>query len=220
MRKRRKHSICWIIIPLSFLFLVGALLRTQINPLTEELAVAKVSDYASNVINDAVNIQISQGNIQYDDLVQLQTDASGNITALTTNMRQMNSLKTQLLKILDSDLYNIEDNEISVPSGNLTGIQLLSGRGPMIPVKIVAVSSSDANFFGEFSDAGINQTLHRIILNVSLDLIVLLPSGTITDHVSTDVCVAETVLLGPVPQNYTYFNNVGSDTVERSIISE
>lgn len=220
MRKRRKHSILWIVLPVSFLFLVGALLRTQINPLTEELAVAKVSDYASNVINDAVNIQINQGNIQYDDLVQLQTDSSGNITALTTNMQEMNRLKTQLLKILDSDIYDIDNNEISVPSGNLTGIQLLSGRGPLIPVKIVAVSSSDANFFGEFADAGINQTLHRIILNVSLDLIVLLPSGTITDHVSTDVCVAETVLLGPVPQNYTYFNNVGSDTVQRSILSE
>lgn len=220
MRKRRKRSILWIVLPAAFLFLLGALLRTQINPLTEELAVAKVSDYASNVINDAVNTQISQGNISYDDLVQLQTDASGNITALTTNMREMNRLKTQLLKILDSDIYDVNDNEIGVPSGNLTGIQLLSGRGPMIPVKIVAVSSSDANFLGEFSDAGINQTLHRIILNVSLDLIVLLPSGTITDHVSTDVCVAETVLMGPVPQNYTYFNNAGSDTAARRIALE
>ena len=219
MRRRRRRWML-LIVPVSLLFLLGTLLRTQINPLTEELAVAKVSDYASNVINEAVNTQITQGNIQYDDLVQLQTDTSGNITALTTNMQEMNRLKTQLLKILDADIYDIGGDEISVPSGNLTGIQLLSGRGPKIPVKIVAVSSSDANFAGEFSDAGINQTLHRIILNVSLDLIVLLPSGTITDHVSTDVCVAETVLLGPVPESYTYFNNTGSDDIARRIATE
>lgn len=219
MRKRHRHWVLLLLL-LVLLFLLGTLLRTQINPLTEELAVAKINDYASNVINEAVNTQITQGNVQYDDLVQLQTDSSGNITALTTNMQEMNRLKTQLLKILDSDIYDVSGDEISVPLGNLTGVQLLSGRGPKIPVKIVAVSSSDANFQGEFSDAGINQTLHRIILNVSLDLIILLPSGTTTDHVSTDVCVAETVLMGPVPQNYTYFNNAGSDMAARYIASE
>lgn len=219
MNRKRRHF--WaILIPAFILFLLAALLRTRVNPLTEELALAKISDVASNIINEAVNVQISQGNVQYDDLVTLQQDSSGNITALTTNMQEMNRLKTQLLKILDADIYDVSDDEISVPLGNLTGIQLLSGRGPKLPVKIVAVSSSDANFSGEFLDAGINQTIHRIMLNVSLDLIILLPSGTVADHVSTDVCVAETVLLGPVPESYTYFNSVGSDTASKYFASE
>lgn len=156
-----------------------------------------------------MNQQIREGNIQYDKLVTLQRDQNGNITALTTNMQEMNRLKTQLLELLDDDIYNIEDDEISIPLGNLTGIQLLSGRGPSIPVKIIAVSSSDAQFQGEFSDAGINQTIHRIMMEVSLDLIVLLPSGTVTDRVSSQVCVAETVLLGPVPDTYAYLDPTG-----------
>lgn len=219
MGKKRRHYIIPLLLVLLVLFL-AVILRTRINPLTEELALAKITDVASNVINEAVNVQITQGDVQYDDLITLQRDNSGNITALTTNMQEMNRLKTQLLKILDDDIYDVSDDEISVPIGNLTGIQLLSGRGPSIPVKIVAVSSSDANFSGEFSDAGINQTIHRIMLNVSLDLIVLLPSGTVTEHVSTDVCVAETVLLGPVPESYTYFNSAGSDTASKIIASE
>ena len=186
--------------------------RTKVDPLIEELALATVSDVASNVINDAINVQITEGDIQYSDLVTLEHDNSGNITALTTDVQEMNRLKTQLLEILDDDIFDINDDIISVPMGNLTGIQLLSGRGPKIPVKIVAVSDSDANFIGDFSDAGINQTIHRIMLNVALDLVILLPSGTVTDHVSTDVCVAETVLLGPVPDSYTYFNSTG-DTI-------
>ncbi len=190
------------------LLVIGAavLLRTRINPLTKELAQAKISDAASNVINRAVNQQIQQGDIRYEDMVELQRDNSGAITALTTNMQEMNRLKTQLLELLDDDIYSIEDDEISIPMGNLTGIQLLSGRGPSIPVKIVAVSSSDATFRGEFTDAGINQTIHRIMMEVSLDLIVLLPSGTVTDRVSSQVCVAETVLLGPVPETYAYLD--------------
>ena len=202
MRKRRLWRRCAVI--LLVLLLLALVLRMKIDPLVRELAQAKITDAASGVINQAVNQQIQEGNVRYEDLVTLQRDNSGNITALTTNMQEMNRLKTQLLALLDDDVYNIEDDEISIPLGNLTGIQLLGGRGPDIPVKIVAVSSSDAAFRGVFQDAGINQTIHRIMMEVSLDLIILLPSGSLTDRVSTQVCVAETVLLGPVPDSYAY----------------
>lgn len=200
----------WLLFLLAVLLLGVAFLRIRVNPLAEELALARITDAASGVINRAVSEQIELGNVQYENLVEIQRDGNGNIAALTTNMREMNRLKTGLLTILDDDLYNISDDEIGIPLGNLTGIQLLSGRGPTVPVKIVAVSSSDASFRGEFTDAGINQTIHKIMMDVSLDLIVLLPSGSITAEVSTEVCVAETVLLGAVPGNYTYFSS-GSD---------
>lgn len=205
---------------LSILFCLGALLYTRVNPLTEELAVARISDAASNVINEAVNEQIAAGNIQYDDLVTLQRDSAGNITALTTNMQTMNLLKSQLLLLLDEKIHEVDDDEIGVPTGNLTGFQLLSGRGPQIPVKIISIANSDAKFDGEFSDAGINQTHHKIMLTVALDLVILLPSGTVTEHVESDVCVAETVLLGRVPESYTYFNSIGEDTVTKYFTNE
>lgn len=213
MGKRQRRSIFSILILAAMALFAGVILQTKVNPLTEELAVAKINDLASNLINQAVGEQIEEGNVQYEDLVFLNQDAQGNVTALTTNMREMNRLKTQLLTKLDSDIYNISGDEINIPVGNLTGIPLLSGRWGSIPVKIVAVSSSDANFRGEFEDAGINQTIHRIMMDVALDLIILLPSGTVTDHVSTEVCVAETVLLGRVPESYTYFNGGTGDSL-------
>lgn len=219
MRAIKRKSL-FLILLVFLLICFGVVLHTKVNPLTEELALAKITDVASNVINQVVSRQIEEGNVRYDDLVQLERDNNGNITALTTNMQEMNRLKTQLLTILDDDIYDISGDEISIPLGNLTGIQLLSGRGGTIPVKIVAVSSSDANFRGEFADAGINQTIHRIMMDVSLDLIVLLPSGTVTDHVSTEVCVAETVLLGQVPQSYTYFNGGSENALEFYAASE
>ena len=207
----RKKIRFWLLILLAFILLTVVFLHVRVNPLAEELALARITDVASGVINRAVSEQIELGNVRYDNLVEIHRDGNGNIAALTANMREMNRLKTGLLTILDDDLYNISDDEIAIPIGNLTGVQLLSGRGPSVPVKIVAVSSSDASFRGEFTDAGINQTIHKIMMDVSLDLIVLLPSGTVTAEVSTEVCVAETVLLGPVPGSYTYFSSNSQD---------
>ena len=148
MRRRRLRRIFLLV--LLGLLLLAAVLHVRVNPLVQELAQAKITDAASGVINRAVNQQIQQGDIQYENLVTLQRDNEGNITALTTNMREMNRLKTELLTLLDDEIYSIEDDAISIPVGNLTGIQLLGGRGPEIPVKIVAVSSSDADFRGSF----------------------------------------------------------------------
>ena len=214
MAKGRYVRVKFLLLILILALVAGMLLQTRVNPLTEDIALARISDIASNLINQAVTLQIEEGKVMYDDLVSLKRDGEGNITALTTNMQEMNRLKNQLLTILDSDLYNITGEEVDIPMGNLTGIPLLSGRGGSIPVKIVAVSSSDANFRGEFQDAGINQTIHRIMLDVAVDLTILLPSGTVFEHVSTEVCVAETVLLGRVPESYTYFNGVSQDALD------
>ena len=202
MRKRRRFLPVFVLL-CALSFFVTAAVRARIDPLVRALAVATVDDAASNQITDAVNRLIADGNIRYGDLITLEKNDTGAVTALTTNMREMNRLKNRLLSELDQEIYKIDENRISIPLGNLTGTELLSGHGPEIPVRIISVSSSDAAFKGEFTEAGINQTLHRIMLEVSLDLLILLPTGTVQDHVTSDLCVAETVLLGPVPGSYT-----------------
>jgi sporulation protein YunB len=206
MRRKRR----WLILFLAAVLAILAL-RAKIDPLTAQLAQAQVSNLASHTINQAVAQALKQDDIQYGDLINLERDTSGNITALTTNMLGMNRLKTGLLSLLDGEEYDITGELLNIPLGNLSGIQLLSGRGPSIPVKVLAVSSTDAWFTGEFTEAGINQTLHRIMLTVTLDVLLLLPTGTVSQTVSTEVCVAETVLLGQVPDSYTYFNGFGNE---------
>ena len=125
VRRRRLRRIFLLV--LLGLLLLAAVLHVRVNPLVQELAQAKITDAASGVINRAVNQQIQQGDIQYENLVTLQRDNEGNITALTTNMREMNRLKTELLTLLDDEIYSIEDDAISIPVVNLTGIQLLGG---------------------------------------------------------------------------------------------
>ena len=201
MRKKRQ----WILILPILLLLILMLqvfMKKRIDPLIAELACAEVSDLATNVINDAVDEQIASGQIQYQNFVTLVRNQNGQIAALTTNMQEMNRLKTQLLGILETKIHEKLTDQIT--------IRLLSGRGPGIPVKIVSLASSGAAFRGAFEDAGINQTVHRIMMDVTMDLVILLPNQTITQTVSTDVCVAETVLIGTVPTHFTYFNTAGN----------
>lgn len=211
--KHKRRWILFILFLVAGFFLLKTIMVTRIDPLVSELARAEVADLASDLITHAINDQISSGNVQYQALVTLERDYGGNITALTANMQEMNRLKTQLLSTMDASAQSLAREKISVPLGNITGIQLLSGRGPDIPIKIIAISSSDAVFRGEFEDAGINQTIHRIMMDVSLELVILLPNGTESERVTTDVCVAETVLLGDVPGSYTYFSGAGSPAV-------
>lgn len=208
----RKHR--WLRRFLVFALLLAGFLtyviHTQINPLVEELARAKVSDAASNLINDAVHEMLLKNEIQYDDLITLSSDASGRVTALNTNIQQINQLKTELLREIDGATAIINCNDLGVAIGNLSGLQVLNGRGPRIPVEVSTISSSDAVFRSEFASAGINQTIHRVMLDVSLELMILLPSAILNETVSSELCVAETVLLGTVPESYTHFQTNGN----------
>lgn len=205
MGKKRRGMAAAVLV-LAALFFTWSLFRVKINPVIEAVARAKVDDIASNIINQAVSDQIAADDIQYTDLISLVSTESGAVTALTTNMKELNRFKTDLLNRLNGDSYHIDDMEIGIPLGNISGIEILSGYGPRIPVRILAVSSSDAEYQSEFTSAGINQTVHRVNMLVSMELMIMLPSGTITETVSSSVYVAETVLLGEVPEGYVYLN--------------
>lgn len=200
--RRFRHRRLIVIVIVSLI--VALFLHSRVEPLAEELAKARINDQASNVLGGAINREIAENELDYDDLVTLVRNEAGDITALRTNMQQMNLLKAHIMVQMEEDMYALDAGRIGIPLGNLTGLGILNGRGPKLPVKVLAVSSSGAEFYSEFRDAGINQTVHRIMMRVVLDLVLLLPGGTVSDQVYTDVCVAETVLLGQVPQWYQH----------------
>ena len=95
---------------------------------------------------------------------------------------------------------------LSIPIGTLTGSSLLAGRGPTVKVKMQSVGSTTASFRNTFSSAGINQTRHQILLDVTVSVSILLPGFRTSTKVSNEISVAETVIVGSVPENYTYFS--------------
>jgi len=186
----------------ALLVLLVFLLRSRMVPIVRDMAKTSVSNEASTAINRAVIQQIQDGEIVYDRMVLLEKDMNGNISAIKTNMAEINRLKSDILDSVDAEILEMSVSEISLPLGSLILPELFSGRGPHLPVRILSVSSSDASFFSTFSAAGINQTLHRILISVSATMTVLTPLGTQNVTTEAQIVAAETVIVGTVPQTY------------------
>ena len=185
-------------------------LNCQLRPMVLAVSESTLSNQVSRIVSRV----LGETEIDYSDLVQLRYDESGTLSAVTTQMETGNRLRGALVSRLLEELSALEERTVSVPAGSLTGLTLLSGRGVHIPVEVVGVSDVDSRFDSSLTPAGINQTLHRIDLVVTTDLTLLLPGGPVTHAFISRVTVAETVLLGQVPENYTYFSQF--DTAEEA----
>lgn len=181
-------------------------LNKSVYPLVQQLSKAKVENRGQTIINESIEKQLESGSVDYDNLILLEKDVHGTITALKTNMAEINRLKTQVLSIVDESFLELDIDEIGLPLGSIFFPMFFSGTGPKLPVKVMSVSNSDASYRNVFQEAGINQTSHRIMMDVIVDMTILTPVGTEYVRVLSSVMVAETVIVGNVPQSYV---NVG-----------
>ena len=140
-------------------------------------------------------------------MVYFEKDLDGRITALKTNMSEVNRLKTDILNTINDEILALCTNDMGIPLGSLFLPEFLSGRGPVIPVEILSIRNSDASFTSDFSEAGINQTLQQLNMHVSVDVTVLVLGQTNSFTISSQVVVAETIIVGNVPN--TFFQTGG-----------
>lgn len=173
-------------------------LNDRLRPILFELAVSQTS----NCITAAVDSAVSEQAVSYSDLISLERSVSGDIVALTSNMARANILRAQLLETALDALAGLESMEFSVPLGTIYDWDLLSGRGPNVGVRVLYTGTASAEFENTFSSAGINQTCHQIVFHVKADVSVLLPGRQEKTTVDTKVCVAETIIVGKVPETY------------------
>lgn len=200
---RRLRRFVWFL----FVLLVAAgmvflMFRSRYREVIRELAETQVKNTTSDLTNDAIAKQIANGVIQYDRIVYFEKDLDGRITALKTNMSEINRLKTDILNIINDEILALDTSDIGIPLGSLFLPEFLSGKGPAIPVHILSIRNSDATFSSQFSHAGINQTLHQLTMEVSVDVAVLVLGQTSSFTVNSEVVVAETVIVGDVPNTF------------------
>ena len=213
---RRGAARVILFFTLTLLFTVLFLAVGHLRPLLESLAVTRVSNTVNRIVSEAVIEAIDSGEISYDALVTFEKDDSGHVTALHSNMAAFNRLRAAILDIILTRVDQVSARELSIPVGTLTGSALLAGRGPRIRVRMESVGSSSARFENRFSAAGINQTRHEIVLHVDVSVSILLPGVATASKVSSAVTVAETVIVGAVPETYTYFSTA-PDTYEEDL---
>ena len=202
MRRGMHKFWCRVLVLLCAALALYILFRSKLYPVVESLAETQVKNVTSDLINDAIDEQIAKGDIQYDRIVYFEKDLNGRITALKTNMGEVNHLKTQTLNIINDEILALDASDIGLPIGSLILPELFSGKGPAIPVRILSIRNSDASFNSGFSEAGINQTLHQLSMDVSVDVTVLVLGSTVSFTVNSQVVVAETIIVGDVPNTF------------------
>ena len=202
MARRLRNFIRFLLILCVALGIAFLMLRSRYRNVVRELAETQVKNTTSDLTNDAIAKQIAKGEIRYDRIVYFEKDLNGRITALKTNMSEVNRLKTDILNIINDEILALDASDIGIPLGSLFLPEFFSGKGSAIPVHILSIRNSDAIFSSSFSQAGINQTLHKLVMVVNVDVAVLVLGETESFTVNSEVVVAETVIVGEVPTTF------------------
>ncbi len=196
----RKNKILFKIICIFIALLIGILLTdAKIRPAVYELAAVEACAVASQRVNHAVEKLLSKNAPSYFELVSINYSKSNAITGITTDIVKMNLFKSQVSNAIDSEFTSYPKTEIPVSLGTASGLVLFSGFGPHINIDVGFASSTKTDFENVFESAGINQTQHSVMLNVETTVMLNLAGRRIPKTVETSFCVAQTVIVGSVP---------------------
>ena len=183
-------------------FFLNFYMENRLKPVLKTYAEAKSLSFATLAINDAVCGFLEQENLAYTDLTMIEYGENGTISNIKTDIVALNQLKARLSNVIVSEMENLSRSEIKIPLGTLLGGEVYYGKGPDIRVKLVPVGGVRTDISNKFTAAGINQTRHQILFTVSASVYIVLPSETIERTVESEFFLAETVIVGQIPDVY------------------
>ena len=204
--KRRRIPVLLSALALLLCFLAFA--SRFLSDLATQIAVSDAADLVSAAVNRVIARVLSQEEFASRGFVRFEKNEAGEIAAVSADMGAINALSAEILE----NVVGSSENRlltVSIPAGNLSGVSLLMGRGPAVPVEILMLTSSRVGFDNSIISAGINQTKHRILLSVCVDIDVVVPWGTRSTQVQSQVLIADTIVVGKVPETFVSFEDSG-----------
>lgn len=210
---RKTKSRGWRIFGFVILLLVVSAFffyRFCIQPVIRTVSKEEIKDLTVHAVNTSVTDAMSS-TTAFTDLTEVVKDGEGNIVLIRANTASINLLARMVTERAQRNLSTMADKGISIPIGSLTGIAFLAGRGPNLRMKAVTVGTVDTSFSSQFLHAGINQTLHKIFINVTASVSIVIPGASNKVTSTVQVMVSESILIGKVPD--VYFNGSVSDAL-------
>lgn len=186
--------------------LTFSIIIKSITPVIDKNCRNIAKSIATKISNEQATIVMSK--YKYDDLCTVTKDNSGNITMISANIIPINEIISDIAIKIQEELNNTKNDKINIRLGTFTGSKLLSGRGPNVEVKLSTIGNLDTDLRSEFISAGINQTVHKIYLQVECNVIILTPFNTMEEKVTNQVLLAEAVIVGTTPNTYYNFDGV------------
>jgi len=206
-RKRKKRLAIWLVCIFLISLVIIWYFETNVNPVILTTTQSKVKMLTSQAINSSVSELLNSVNV-YDNLVDVKHNDEGCITSIQANSVQINKLSKDISRLSLLKIEEIGETGIAIPLGSFTGMPILMGRGPEIQIKVVPIGTLQCNFYYEFEQAGINQTVHRIYLKIYSEVNLILPVHNNLVNTYTEVMLCESVIIGEIPN--VYFNSDGT----------
>ncbi len=179
-----------------------------------KMAKSRAKEIALMAVNRAISKKLSQENLTYSDFVNFTYSADGNITSAQNNLSKISKHSADLAIDIGEAIQGISDEKLSIPIGTLSGVDVLYGMGPDIPLEIKPYGNANAELKTKFYSAGINQTIFEVMAEVSAEISVLMPTIRTAERIKTSVPVASTVIVGTVPDSFTSVDRQGYEFEE------
>lgn len=209
--KKNKVKIVKITSIIGIAIMTASIMVKSISPILDKQCMNMAKSIATKVSNQQATVVMSK--YKYEDLCTVTKDTSGNITMISANVNPVNEIISDVAIKIQEELNNTENSKFNIKIGSFTGSRLLSGRGPNMEIKMSIIGNVDTDLRSEFTSAGINQTLHKIYLQVECEVSVLTPFNTIEERIKNQVLLAEAVIVGTTPNTYYNFEGITKDNV-------
>ena len=198
-KRNIKHKKLFKIFFILFIFLLifGVAVKA-VTPVFNRLCSDKAKSLATIITNDETTNALIDYN--YSDFIIIHKDENGNILMLESNMKNVNIVISDVANRIQKSINSTDEEDVSISIGSFTGVSILSGRGIKIPIRISTIGNVKTNVRSEFISKGINQTLHRLYLDIESEISILTPFNTINESIKNQLILAENIIVGEIPE--------------------
>lgn len=197
----KKVLLIFIVLTIVFIISVRA-----VTPLFNRLCSDRAKSTATLITNEETTNAIKD--YKYSDFIIIHKDEDGNVLMLESNMKNINNVISDVAYRIQTKINNSGDDDVTISLGSFTGINLLSGRGVKVPFRISTIGNVETNIKSEFVTQGINQTIHRLYLDIECSISILTPFNTIDETITSKLILAENVIVGEIPEAYYNISGV------------
>lgn len=195
--------------------LVVKVIINAVNPIIEERCKSLANTISTRICNEQATKVMA--NYEYNDFCQIIKDDNDNIKMISVNMITINKIISDIPVYILDELNKEENNTFNIRLGSITGSKVLSGIGPNIEIRMMTDGEIETDLRTEFVEAGINQTMHRIYLNIKCKISILTPYNVINDEIDNQVLLTEGVIVGNIPDTYYNLEGLNTDQIIETI---
>ncbi|NLK71123.1 MAG: sporulation protein YunB [Clostridiales bacterium] len=196
------NVLCYSIIIVALFVACIRYVDKKIQPALSVISVNKANQETVSILNDVITGFLDNTNMEYSNYVSILYDEKGNISSIETLTRNINYTQSELSNRINNNLQTKLNRVIDIPIGTVSGMYVFSGRGPNLKIKVIPKGNVRTNLKSEFTSAGINQTRHRILIEITVQLNIIMPSKSESAEITVDYVLAETIIVGAVPESY------------------